>query len=265
MSTSSDHSEYYEREAIRIAHLAAHGIPARPGRRFVADFVAMQRSLRQWKKQTLASVADVSLSTIERVERGESVSDNSLDKIAVALGFENDAFTSFRVPLNNAEAAVKAEEAFDIFRQKLWVEVEPIRKHHQIVDFADCLVNLICTERLDTDVSMMADELRDWLELAHSVRSQEFPRSERERRRIKRRDLYNGVLGRIRGIERASDAVALGGVYEPETDIPDFSVKVALIAFMPKKDDPALMKRRQLLAPQRIELIPGIMSAPQTV
>ena len=39
------------------------------------------RELRRWKKSALATLADVSLSTVERIERGERITDESLKRI----------------------------------------------------------------------------------------------------------------------------------------------------------------------------------------
>lgn len=261
MSTLSDLGEDYKREYLDIEHCAAHGIASRPGRSFVADFVAIQRCFRQWKKETLASFAGVSLSTVERVERGESVSKECLDKISVALGFGNGAFTELRVPLRPDETTALWEQCLRPFEGKSWVDVELIRKQRQIASFADCPVSLICSERLDVDVSRMIDELREWLAFASFECSDVSRRSERDRRKVKRRELYRSVLEKIHSIEFAADALALGCGYEAETDVPSLPrVKVAMVAFMPKKNDPALMKRRRLLAPRRIELIPEIMN-----
>ncbi len=47
----------------------------------VAMVTRMGRGLRQWKKETLADFAQVSLSTIERVERAEHLGAESLDRI----------------------------------------------------------------------------------------------------------------------------------------------------------------------------------------
>ena len=58
------------------------------------------RSLKNWKVSTLADFAPVSVSTVERVERGEKVGEEALDKIAIALGYEKGAFHAQRIPLS---------------------------------------------------------------------------------------------------------------------------------------------------------------------
>jgi len=49
--------------------------PVIPAPEVVGFFVQWVRALRQWKQSTLADFARISVSTIERGERGEKVSD----------------------------------------------------------------------------------------------------------------------------------------------------------------------------------------------
>jgi hypothetical protein len=69
------------------------GIPHVPPVELVAFVVYWNRGLRNWKKSTLADFAGVSVSTIERIERGEKVSDEVLDKVAEGFGYETGYFT----------------------------------------------------------------------------------------------------------------------------------------------------------------------------
>jgi hypothetical protein len=50
-------------------------IPGVPPAELVGFVVRWNRGLRQWKKSSLADFASVSVSTVERVERGEKVSE----------------------------------------------------------------------------------------------------------------------------------------------------------------------------------------------
>src|SRR5258708_19592950 len=72
--------------------------------------VRWNRGLRQWKTTTLADFARVSLSTIERIERGEKVSDEALDRIAQAFGYAAGYFTTPRLPLSAEETATSVVE-----------------------------------------------------------------------------------------------------------------------------------------------------------
>jgi hypothetical protein len=73
-------------------------VPTAPPIELVAFVVRWNRGLRQWKTTTLADFARVSISTVERIERGEHVSDDALDRIAQAFGYEAGYFTATRLP-----------------------------------------------------------------------------------------------------------------------------------------------------------------------
>jgi hypothetical protein len=72
--------------------------PTVPLIELVAFVVRWNRGLRQWKATTLAEFARVSVSTVERVERGERVSGDALDRIAQAFGYDPGYFTAPRIP-----------------------------------------------------------------------------------------------------------------------------------------------------------------------
>ena len=76
----------------------------RPSAESIAFIVQMQRGIWGWKQQTLASIAGLSLTTVQRVERGEVVSSLSLEKLAKALGFPTGYLTVYRRKLSEEEA-----------------------------------------------------------------------------------------------------------------------------------------------------------------
>ena len=63
---------------IQIPLAPEQNEPQVPPIEAVAFLVRSARRLRQWKKETLADFARVSLSTVERVERGEKISAENL-------------------------------------------------------------------------------------------------------------------------------------------------------------------------------------------
>lgn len=71
----------------------------------LAAYVKLQRGQLKWKRELLASMAGVSLSTIERIERGEVVRPAALQSVAVALGLQPDAFTRPRAELDERQQA----------------------------------------------------------------------------------------------------------------------------------------------------------------
>ena len=58
----------------------------------IGTAVVMFRKMMDWKQLTLASEAGVNERTVQRIECGEKVEDESLRKIAKALRLAEDAF-----------------------------------------------------------------------------------------------------------------------------------------------------------------------------
>ena len=238
-------SEYCQRNGIRVV----------PEPEFLAAFVRFQRFLRDWKQVALASFAGVSLSTVERVERGEPVSNEYLDRIAIAFGYQKGDFTEPRVPMSANEFNSALSRWLAPFEGRCWIDVEPIRKHRQIRNFADCHTYLIDGGRIDEKFSDDITQLWEWIDLVSFVRDDFIERGAREKRRVERRKLYNEVLAHIHEIERRAYSVALGGVYEAKTNVPLLpKANVAVIGFFPKMTDPGAIRRRTLCVPEQIQL-----------
>jgi transcriptional regulator with XRE-family HTH domain len=91
-------------DAITCLPQRRSDVPTPPPIELVALMVRWNRSLRQWKASTLADFAQVSVSSVERIERGEKVTDEVLDKIALAFGYNTGHFTKPRIPLSEDEA-----------------------------------------------------------------------------------------------------------------------------------------------------------------
>jgi len=103
--------------------------PVIPEPEVIGFFVSWVRKLRQWKQSTLADFARVSLSTVERVERGEKVSDEALERIAEALGYERGSFTAPRHRIGLEQAAAEVAEEFGQIEP---VSVSPLRTQRQV-------------------------------------------------------------------------------------------------------------------------------------
>jgi len=110
-------------------------VPTVPPIELVAFVVRWNRGLRQWKATTLADFAGVSISTVERIERGERVSDDALDRIAQAFGHEAGYFTAARLPLGADEAAASL---LDTYSHLEIVPVAPMTTHRAVRDAARC-------------------------------------------------------------------------------------------------------------------------------
>lgn len=219
-------------------------IPEIPPIELIALFVCFERRLRQWKKNTLADFAGVSISTVERIERGEKVSDDALDLIAQALGYVSGHFTAPRCRIGAQESAKRLAKQFGEMEA---VAVARMNTHRQVRAVAGCQAYLIhrpgVPEIYDADLT----NLVDWLDLASSVLSDKIYKSPPAE--LKKHELYNDIVRCIREIEKHGFIVLSGVMNAPQERLPDW--KVAVISVTPKLSDPGALKRKHLFVDRR--------------
>src|SRR5690606_8732861 len=121
------------------------------------------RSMRQWKQSTLSDFAGVSLASVERLERGEKVSDGVLDKIAEALGEQLGGFTRPRARLNEEQAAALLEQRLGPLQP---VSVPRRGTQAFVRQIAQCHVYLIHRPELGEGFDGQIETLAEWLDLA---------------------------------------------------------------------------------------------------
>ena len=236
--------------------LAREGVARAPTPQVIAFFVRIQREMLGWQPIMLAGLADVSLSTIERIERGDPVAPKSLDRVAVALRQPPGSFTIPRVPIGAEAAWKKLEQNEAIFDGRIEVPVRPLEGHRMVADLARADLYNVDASRLDRSSSKDVDTLKEWLDLASFIIESEASGSliDSGTKPVKRRDLYKDILNCVRNIEKLTHAVTLAGTYKVPTNIPGVpTATVALIAFFPKLTDPAAIRRKFLLAQGLIE------------
>jgi DNA-binding XRE family transcriptional regulator len=210
-----------------------------PSPQEIASMVNSWRRLRSWKQETLAQFAAVSLSTIERIERGEVVSIESLDRVAVALGFKEGDFHRPRTRRSFDEAML---ETMKFFEGTVAVPCAPLKTQPQAVALLNCHAYLIddgrCSPDADEAVAILRENLGFYSfvlsELADPVKP------------VKRRDIYTSLLADVQAVERRG-YTALHATYEANSQLGP--ITVALIAFFPKLTDPGAAKREFLFAP----------------
>jgi len=257
-----DFAELLAQQLAETEALAKEGRPQKPSLDSVAFYVRTQRGFWGWKQEALASMAGVSLSTIERVERGEPVSEENLDRIAVALRQPPGTLTTPRVPLTAEQTLRKLTENAEPFCDRVWIPVRPVTGQRQVVELANSHFYLADASRLyeqsEDDAQNDVSAFMEYLDLVSFILETEERESIAKVHRlkpVKRRQLYNEVLACARETERRANAVILAGTYEAETDsrlIP--KARVSVIGFFPKSVDPAAIKRRSLAAPARVSI-----------
>jgi transcriptional regulator with XRE-family HTH domain len=113
-----------------------------PSPELLALFVRWCRRLMQWKVSTLAEFASVSVSTIERIERGEKVNGASLEQVAAALGYAPGTFTPPRKRACSEEAYASMAEQFGHLET---VNVRPFKQQGQVRVLSECCAILLIT------------------------------------------------------------------------------------------------------------------------
>jgi transcriptional regulator with XRE-family HTH domain len=221
-----------------------HDTPTVPPAEVVAFVVRWNRGLRQWKTTTLADFARVSVSTVERIERGEKVSVEALDRVAQAFGYEAGYFTAPRDPLPAEQAAT---ELADTFSRLEPVPVTPMRTHRAIREAARCDAFLVHRPDVPANYDTEIDGLAEWLDLASFVLSDFIDRGDPAQTR--RRELYNGILKCVIELERRGLTVLVGVMQAPQDGYPDW--KVAVISITTKLKDPGATKRQHLMVDRR--------------
>jgi transcriptional regulator with XRE-family HTH domain len=218
--------------------------PTAPPTELVAFVVRWNRGLRQWKAATLADFAGVSVSTVERVERGERVSVEALDHIAKAFGYEAGYFTVPRIRLPSEEAAATVVDRFSNLEV---VPVVPVKTHQAIREAASCHAYLIHRPNVPDAYDADIETLQEWLDLGSFILSDFVDHG---RSSEGRRELYKEILNSVTELERRGLKVLSGVMPAPQDAMPDW--KVAVISITPKLTDPGAVKRRHLLVDRRV-------------
>ncbi|WFS02375.1 helix-turn-helix domain-containing protein [Rhizobium tumorigenes] len=218
--------------------------PTAPPVELVALVVRTSRGLRQWKVSTLADFARVSVSTIERVERGEKVGEEALDRIAMALGFDRGAFHEPRLPIGKEEVAKHMQETYGNLAV---VDVAPMRTHRAVRQATRCQAIIVHSADVPASYDEDIASLTEWLDFASFALSDLTDMEGVEE--ISRRKLYEDILSCVSELERRGLNIQVGVVDAPQPKLPNW--KVAVLSITTKLADPAAGKRSQIFIDRR--------------
>lgn len=245
----------FAKESWHISNMVQSTAPRRPQADTIADFVKLQRAFYGWKRESLAALAQVSLSTVERVERGETVRATSLEKLALALNQAPDAFTAERVPLSEADALVALIENFSWINETVPVDVAPLRHEAQLRALTNADVSILTSDLEGNEAACEVDGLREYLDLTSFVRAEDGTLLPKRERSFRLRALYKDVLKTALEIERKYKAVCLAGSYEASSSTPSYDVvRVGVIAIRSRERNPAAVNIKRLMGKATVNM-----------
>lgn len=215
------------------------GKPALPPVEIIAFNVHVRRKLHGWKQSTLASLADVSLSTIERIERGEAVQPALMEKVGAAFGYPPGYYTAPRLPLTHEEIAQQYDG------HTVLVSVEPFAKQVQFRRIAQCL-HLVFAPIGDCPKDQ--PQLLKLFELLSDLTvRQALPALVPKSRLEGVRPLYRAITNQVALLRRSGIALVCGVLHEPERD----PKRYAVIAAGQLAADPGILTRKLLILDRR--------------
>jgi transcriptional regulator with XRE-family HTH domain len=134
----------------------------------IGCLVRFARRSKSWKQLTLALDAKVSERTVQRIERGENVDGETLQRIAKALGLPNDSLTKPMYVPSEEDIQQGLEEASARFG------FVAARELTQATDFDEILAadaylieDQLLRGEADDGIAAFSDQLLDWRD-AHS-------------------------------------------------------------------------------------------------
>ena len=258
LRASRQHLPELERELAALDEAGKAGKAIHLSARMVGLFVQLDREERGWKQQSLASLAGVSLSTIQRVERGEPTRESALVRIEQALGHDVGKYSAKRVPLPISECKKLLVEQKLESAQTVQIKIGLIKSTSQLAAMTRCNIITIDDRQVSDDIKKDIYEFRDLLESAALVVAADqahiLPSVVAEP--IKRREIYSSLLARIIEIGNAHKLYVVGGTYSADTNWEEAmpTVKVAVLGFYPRSVDPGILKRRTMTVPKQLDM-----------
>jgi len=199
----------------------------------IGSTVAMFRKMMDWKQLTLALEAGVNERTVQRIEHGEKVDDDTLRKISKAFRLGGEGFVGPRYVATNEELQARVEKA-----QKELMLTEA----HSLSTIKDCEAilggdgNIVddsaLPEEMADQVAALRDQLQDsgdiWADLSN----------------VDKLETCRSVLAEVRGIEEQGFKIRYG-VYET-----DDHFRISVLVFGASTDE-SFESRTQFVVPRR--------------
>lgn len=200
----------------------------------IGGAVAMLRKQAGMKQITLALEAGVTERTVQRIENGDKVNDDSLRRVAKAFRMDQESFIGPRVVLSKEEAWKEAAKALerlkliDAHRFATLKDAEAVLgTHGMVVD------DHFVTDDAATEAAEFKDLLQDWSDIYSALLSN-----------TEKLDACRSLLSGAQRLE-AKGYVIRYGVYTTQDNY-----RLVSVLFTRKADD-ALCEVMQMLVPAR--------------
>ena len=180
------------------------GTYKRPEPDIIAYIVKQMRTNLEWKQFTLADEAGVTGRTIERIEAGERVSDDTLNKIAKALKLRENTFTEPRYCHSAEELEEMAKKAKEDYTT---TELHDLTSEGELETLLDAHAHLVDGSAVDESMAENIAALKDHVQDCGDIYSDVPHTSRLEFRRY--------LLGMIREI-KAGGYTARWGRYRSD-------------------------------------------------
>jgi transcriptional regulator with XRE-family HTH domain len=205
----------------------------RPTPQEIGQAVMTFRKAIGMKQLSLALEAGVDERTVQRIERGEKVNDDTLRKIAKVLRLQEDAFVGLRYIPTSEEAVAEAEK---MLSQVMMVEASEFRT----VKDCDALLNAL---------GYLIDDRHVAAELAHEVAVfkdlvQDCGDIYKEISHTEQLEACESLLKQAQKIAEAGYDMRYG-VYTTEDNY-----RISTLVFLPNQDDRSAQVK-QLIVPRR--------------
>ena len=205
----------------------------RPTPQEIGQAVMTFRKAIGMKQLSLALEAGVDERTVQRIERGEKVNDDTLRKIAKALRLQEDAFVGLRYIPTSEEAVAEAEK---MLSQVMMIEASEFRT----VKDCDAMLNALgylvddrhVAAELAHEVAVFKDLVQDWGDIYKEISHTE------------QLEACESVLKQAQKIAEAGYDMRYG-VYTTEDNF-----RISTLVFLPKQDDRSAQVK-QLIVPRR--------------
>lgn len=217
------------------------GRPVVPPPEVIALVVRVDRESLGWKVSALATLAGVSVSTIERIERGEIVQQAALERVALALGHEADHLTRQRMPVGIERA--KAETAA-MFGDCVTVRLRPLISEGDVRTIGRCEGIMLHHKHVDERYRGELELLQEWCNRAGGAEDLD------SKRRGGRRLFYREMLSVVDALRKKDLTVMAGVMSDRQTRIPGWRVAVVCVAR--NERDPGARKRGIMMVSRRL-------------